>query len=237
MDKAGPNPHGFERNRLDPGPFQGGARKGRAFPQVGSSRFWLSSFEDVDWGPFCPEGPPLSVKPGLAEARPVRRAKSYPSGGEGLARRPTREGPARDSANTGSCQRWFNSGRGSGWREITEVGRLGGTWGADERFRSRKGQVTVCRNFSPCVVDGVELPISVISRHREVLGGDSGEARGGRPGRSLGVRGRGGVRKRFGSPPEDPASLPVALIACPRNGGGLPGGIRGARQGEGYAKR
>ena len=112
MDKAGPNPHGFERNRLDPGPFQGGARKGRAFPQVGSSRFWLSSFEDVDWGPFCPEGPPLSVKPGLAEARPVRRAKSYPSGGEGLARRPTREGPARDSANTGSCQRWFNSG---GW--------------------------------------------------------------------------------------------------------------------------
>lgn len=48
MDKTGPHPHGFERNRLDPDPFQGGARKGRAFPQVGSSRFWLSSFEDVD---------------------------------------------------------------------------------------------------------------------------------------------------------------------------------------------
>ena len=91
--------------------------------------------------------------------------------------------------------------RGSRWREITEVGRLGGTWSADERFRPRKGQVTVCQNFSPCVVDGVELPISVISRHREVLGGDSGEARGGRPGGSGAWgrrRGSGEARRRLG---------------------------------------
>ena len=70
----------------------------------------------------------------------------------------------------GPCQRWFNSGRGSGWREITEIGRLGGAWGADGRFRSRKGQVTVCRNFSPRVVGAVEFPISVISRQASADG-------------------------------------------------------------------
>ena len=111
-----------------------------ALPQVGHKRRPMALRTAYPARRRAARFPRPGISPGARGAEGGKAAPGVPQGafcGQ-LAGRP----PARPLSRLrrGPCQRWFNSGRGSGWREITEIGRLGGAWGADGRFRSRKGR-------------------------------------------------------------------------------------------------